>query len=92
MRKKSGTNSIAKTIKAMPADMPLIKNLGNPEYVKIILSDRNSLEERFADIDIQKVRKQLRDLQSTSVRVPKKLRQLIRSPDLPQRLAGISID
>ncbi len=36
-RKKSGMNGLSKTLKAMLSDTPLVKNLENPDYLKIIL-------------------------------------------------------
>jgi len=88
-RKKSGANSLARTMKTMIADTPLIKNLANPEYLNIILDGRASLEESFAAIDIQLVRKELRDLQCTAGRMPSKIRKIIKAPDLPETLVAL---
>ena len=76
-------------MKTMIADTPLIKNLTNPEYLNIILDGRASLEESFAAIDIQLVRKELRDLQCTTGRMPSKIRKLIKAPDLPETLVAL---
>ena len=89
MRRKSGTSSVAKTIKAMPANVPLIKNLGNPEYLSILLNGRASPEERFADIDIHMVRRELRNLQDSPAKVPGKIRKLIKRPNLPNMLVAL---
>jgi hypothetical protein len=40
----------------MLADTPLVKNLSNPQYVEIILNGHNTLEDRFAEIDVRLVR------------------------------------
>jgi len=37
--------------------MPLVMNLENPQYMKIILKETSSMEERFAMIDPAKIRK-----------------------------------
>ena len=77
-RSKAGTQSLNKVIKAMLADTPLVKNLSNPEYVKIILNGHNTLEERFAEIDEKLVRQEMKrseDHQGLSARMKKVLRK-----------------
>ena len=49
-RRKTGNNSMSRTLQAMLADTPLVKNLDNPEYVKTLLNGKSSLEELFAEI------------------------------------------
>ncbi len=49
-RRKTGNNSMSRTLQAMLADTPLVKNLDNPEYVKILLNGKADLEELFAEI------------------------------------------
>ena len=80
---------MTKTIKAMIAETPLIKNLSNPEYVNIILNGRPSLEERFADIDIHMVRKELSNDQSGTGKIPAKIKKLIKDPNLPETLVAL---
>jgi len=62
-RRKSGIKAIGRTMRAMLANTPYVKNLDNPEYMKIILDGKDTLEERFAEIDIKIVRKHLLELQ-----------------------------
>jgi len=58
-RRRRGTNSLSKTLKTMLVDTPLVKNLQNEHYVKIILNGTTSLEERFAQIDANTVHEEL---------------------------------
>jgi hypothetical protein len=88
-RSKAGTQSLNKVIKAMLADTPLVKNLSNPEYVKIILNGHNTLEDRFAEIDEKLVRQEMKkseDHQGISARMKK----VLRKPNLPSLLAKMS--
>jgi hypothetical protein len=88
-RSKAGTQSLNKVIKAMLADTPLVKNLSNPEYVKIILNGHNTLEERFAEIDEKLVRQEMKrseDHQGLSARMKK----VLRKPKFPSLLAKMS--
>jgi hypothetical protein len=88
-RKKSGTRPLTRTMKAMIADTPLVRNLENPDYVKILLNGKRSLEERFAEIDVQLVRKEFRTVLTTSEKVPPKVKELIRLPNFPTTLAAL---
>ena len=40
----------------MLAETPYVKNLKNPDYLKIILNGKKTLAESFAEIDSKKVR------------------------------------
>lgn len=88
-RKKSGTVSLSKTLRAILADTPLVKNLDNKEYIDIILNGSKSLEERFAQIDSDIVTKTLREANNESRKIPVELRKLIREPLFPQNLSKI---
>lgn len=83
-RRKTGTNSMKKKLKAMLADMPLVKNLEIKEYVDIILDNKATLAERFSEIDANIVREQLKKSQENSEAIPVKLRKIIKQSDLPQ--------
>lgn len=39
-------------LQAMLAETPLVKNLANDEYMKIILNGKTNLEESFADLEL----------------------------------------
>ena len=88
-RRKSGKNSLSKTLKAMLADTPLVKNLDNPEYLKIILNGKTTLEERFAEIDANIVRKELKKSQDYFGRIPAKIKVLIKKPNLPEMILNL---
>ena len=88
-RRKTGVGSMAKTLEVMPAATPLIANLSNPEYVKILLNGRDSLQQRFADMDVRLVRRELRDLHTTTGRMPSKIKKLVKRPDLPETLVAL---
>ena len=81
-RKKSGNKSLTKILQTMMVDTPLVKNLNNPEYMKIILKGNNDLTGRFVEIDIKQVRQALSEEQKTSRSYPKKMRKLFKISDL----------
>ena len=73
----------------MLAQTPLVRNLNNPAYMKILLQQKTSLEEVFADIEIETLRQTLRDAQNTPEKIPSKLKPLIAMPDCPEKLVSI---
>ena len=85
-RRRTGHNSISRFLQSMIADTPLVRNLENPGYLKVLLQGQATLEERFAQIEIETVRKELHAAQSSLERVPAKIRQLIAGPTFPEAL------
>lgn len=73
----------------MIADTPLVRNLENPHYLNILLQGRSSLEECFAQIDIDAVRTEMQAAQKWPERVPRKILQLIAVPAFPDALCGL---
>lgn len=90
-RKKSGMNTLSRNLKAMLSDTPLIKNIENPEYLKIILDGKSSLEERFAEIEAQLVLKELSNLQHDSEKVFPEIKNIIKKPELPDTLVALFV-
>ena len=88
-RSKSGTQSLNKVIKAMLSDTPLVKNLLNPEYVKIILNGHNSLQSRFAEIDEKLVRQEMKNGEGHRL-ISAKMKKVLRKPNMPFSLVKMS--
>ena len=85
-RKKSGANSMERTIKAMLADTPLVKNLENKEYLSVLLDGRNSLQELFAEIDVQEVRDKISKLRNESETTSAETKRIIKMLERPESL------
>jgi hypothetical protein len=88
-RRRSGHNSISRLLQSMIADTPLVRNLENPRYLKILLNGQATLEQRFAQIDAQTVREELRAAQSSLEKVPPQIRQLIALPAFPEAICRL---
>ncbi len=56
----------------------LIKNLENPDYMKVILNGKDSLAERFANIDHNRIIDKMKDAREVKSIVPRKIKQLVR--------------
>jgi len=85
-RRRTGNNSMCKKLQSMLADTPLIKNLDNPDYMKVILNGRKSIEEKFAEIDHKKVIAKMKDAERTESKIPAKIKKLIRKNESMCRL------
>jgi hypothetical protein len=80
-RKKTGNGSLGKTLRTMLANTPLVKNLQNDEYMKILLSGKSGLEELFAEIDVTEIRNELKASGETIEKIPDRLKKLTSKPD-----------
>ncbi len=85
-RKKTGQHSLSKSLMAMLADTPLVRNLSNQDYMAALLKGKNDLASRFADIDIQEVRKQEKENEDECRKYPKRMARIFKIPHLPLKL------
>jgi hypothetical protein len=88
-RRRSGHNRIGRFLQSMIADTPLVRNLQNPCYLKTLLNGQTTLEERFAQIDVGTVRKELEAAQASLEKVPLAIRQLIALPTFPEDMCRL---
>lgn len=88
-RKKSGTSSLSKTLKAILADTPLVRNLKNDDYLKIILNGHSSLAERFADVNPNLVKEYLDEQENNKEKTPKEVKKIIRDTNLPGKISAL---
>ena len=88
-RKKSGTASMSKTLKTILADTPLVRNLENDEYHRIILNGCSTLPERFAQIDEKIVREQLKQAKKNQEKIPPEVKSIIKQVDLPEKISAL---
>jgi len=88
-RKKSGMASMSKLLKTTLADTPLVQNLGNSEYMKIILNGSENLAERFSQIDAQLVQKEMSEAKNNGERILPAIKKIIRYPDLTTKISTL---
>ena len=86
-RRRTGQNSISPFLQSMIADTLLVRNLAHPTYLKILLQGQATLEERFAQIDAETVRKELQAAQAFPEKVPSQIRKLIALPTFLETIA-----
>jgi len=88
-RKKSGAASLNKTLKTILADTPLVRNLENDDYYKIILNGCSTLSERFSQIDDIIVLEQLRQAENNQEKISPEIKSLIKQSDLPEEISAL---
>ena len=76
-------------LRTILAETPLVRNLQNPHYMKILLNGKNSIEEVFAEIHIETFREAFQDAQDAIEKIPAKLKSLIAMPDFPEKLVSM---
>jgi hypothetical protein len=85
-RRKTGNASTGRLLRTILAETPLVRNLENPDYMKILLNGKTSLEDFFAEIDIVTLRKEFFKAKNNPEKIPAKLKPLITMPDYPSKL------
>ena len=79
--RKSGHSKMNKVIQTVLAETPLVKNLNNPEYMKILLAEHRSLEELFSTIDYQ-LWENFQKLDQVN-KIPPPIKKMLNNPRLP---------
>jgi hypothetical protein len=88
-RRRTGNASSRRMLRTILAETPLVRNLENPAYMKILLNGKRSLEAVFSDIDIESFREAFREAQDAPEKIPAKLKPLIAMPDFPEKLVNM---
>jgi hypothetical protein len=84
-RRKTGNDSMSRTLQAMLANTPLVKNLDNSAYMEILLDGKTNLEELFAQLGSVSLSSD-ETLQTDTNRILPGFRSLMKLPALPQRV------
>ncbi len=88
-RKKNGFNSVERVIETMLPDTPLTMNLKNQEYMQIILAGKETLDERFAEIDSKEVRLGLAQSRVEISTMHPGIKKIIKTPNLPKAVVTL---
>ena len=89
-RRRTGNASSSRMLRTILAETPLVRNLENPSCTKILLSGKASLEEVFAEVNIDTFRDAFREAQDVPEKIPSKLKPLIAMPDFPEKLLSMA--
>ena len=85
-RRRTGNASSGRLLRTMLAQTPLVRNLQNPTYMNLLLKENRTLEDVFAQIEIDSLRKEFLLAKLDPEKIPAKLQILIAMHDYPARL------
>ena len=88
-RRRTGNASSSRMLRTILAETPLVRNLENPAYMRILLDGKASLADVFAEVDIDTFRDAFREAQDAPEKIPAKLKPFIAMPDFPEKLLAI---
>jgi hypothetical protein len=87
-RRRTGNNSMHRTLQAMLAETPLVKNLNNPEYMKILLEGKSNLEDLFASLE-QNPGFNHKESKNGSDQILPGFRSIIKFQNLPEQITDL---
>ncbi len=88
-RRRTGNASSSRMLRTILAETPLVQNLQNPHYMKILLNGKTTIEEVFAEIKIDTLREAFRNAQDTPEKIPSRLKPIIAMADFPDKLLSM---
>ena len=86
--KRNGFRAMGKTIRTMIAATPLVMNLKNQDYLDILLNGK-TLAERFAELDPEDVREEMKRARSDAEMLSPKIKKIIKNPDFLASLVAL---
>ena len=88
-RKKNGFQAMERMLKTICEDTPLVMNLKNEDFMKILLAGKSNLPQRFADIDPNTVRRQMSRSTQQDKTASARLRKVVNAPTFLQTLSSL---
>ena len=88
-RRRTGNSSSRRMLRTILAETPLVKNLENSDYMKILLNGNTSLESVFAEIEIDTFRTAFKKARNFPEKIPPELKRLAEMVDFPEKLVKI---
>jgi len=88
-RKKTGMASLNKVLQSVLADTPLVQNLRDDEYMKIILNGCSSLAERFSQIDAVQVQQEMAKVVENNCKTLPGIKKIIRDEELTVKFSAL---
>jgi hypothetical protein len=86
-RRIHGNHSIRRNLENIPEQLPLVENLKNPNYMRLIFGEEKNIAEKFAEIDIKKIREMEKNhYPKKKIYSSRKIKKTLRSPDFKKQL------
>jgi hypothetical protein len=86
-RRIHGNHSVRRNLENIPEQYPLVENLNNQNYVDLIFGDETKMAEKFAAIDVKKIREMSNGIKRKhKIYSSNKIKKTIRKPDFKKLL------
>jgi len=78
-----------KVLQSILAETPLVQNLKNDEYMKIILNGCPSLAERFSQIDACEVQQEMAEVAENNEKILPGIKKIIKDEELTAKFSAL---
>lgn len=86
-RRIHGNRSVRRNLENIPEQLPLVENLKNPDYIKLVFQDESKIAKRFSQVDVKIIRKMLAEHRSKKqVLCSRKTKRILRQADFKKQL------
>jgi hypothetical protein len=86
-RRIHGNHSIRRNLENIPEHLPLIENLKNPKYMRLMFGEEINIAEKFAQIDVKIIREMEKNhYPKKKIYSSRKIKKSLRSPDFKKQL------
>jgi hypothetical protein len=86
-RRIHGNHSIRRNLEHIPEQIPLVQNLKNSNYIKLIFENASQIAKRFSMIDVQKIKIMAQTLNSADMKkIPPRAKRFLRQPQFKELL------
>jgi uncharacterized protein YbaR (Trm112 family) len=86
-RRVHGNHSVRRNLENIPEQFPLVVNLKNPNYRKLLFDDERKIIEKFAEIDAKIIREmRLKHKSEEKIYASRKIKKVIRLPNFKEQL------
>lgn len=86
-RRIHGNHSIRRNLENIPEQLPLVENLKNPDYMRLIFGEEKNIAEKFSQIDVKIIREMEKcHYPKKKIYSSRKIKKTLRSPDFKQQL------
>ncbi|MGP8321935.1 MAG: hypothetical protein ACT6FE_06400 [Methanosarcinaceae archaeon] len=95
-RRIHGNRSIRRNLENIPAALPLVANLKNQKYVKLVFEDESKIAKRFSEVNVKKIRTMVVEHYNNKNKRNLKInKQTLRNPQFKKQLtvafAGVAV-
>jgi hypothetical protein len=86
-RRIHGNHSIRRNLENIPEQLPLIENLKNPNYMKLIFGEEINIAAKFSELDVKIIREMEKNhYPKKKIYSSRKIKKTLRSPDFEKQL------